>query len=283
MKPSRSYRLALSKREQLLSRFLTVEQQLSLDGCENILDSFRACISEGMASINMSIPSLNRFLTTGRWLNIYEAVRKETRKTGDSLEKEVKRRIPHWYRQRRTVDKLLRFRRDTHYASLNLGGAGSHQYGVCSVILDLSHWAPYHTCFGGDSIRACFDAQGRQVLADEAVLEKFGVGDDIYQVAVIRHQQLLRQAEPGIDPTELQDVLEASSSLIEFHLHGPVSRDHILRVVMPRSQRNHYWELSKSSSAITKPWPQEYDIVPFFLKMNSLLETYRIPFLVAGG
>jgi hypothetical protein len=283
MKGSQSYQLAHSMRGQLLRRFQIIEQQLSRDGYKNILNAFQACILGGTACINMSIPTLNRFLKTGRWLNIYEAVYKETGKTGDSLEKEVSRRIPNWYKQRRTIDNLLRFRRDTHYASLNIGGPGAHRYGVCCVIFDLSHWAPYHTCFGGDSIRACFDAQGSQVLMDHTILENFGIGQDVYQVAVIKHQEYLRQTKPGLDPNELRDILEASDSLIEFHLPGPMTRDHIVRIVMSRGQRNHYWELSKRSFSIPKPWPQEYDIVPFFLEMNQLLERYNIPFLMAEG
>jgi hypothetical protein len=113
------------------------------------------------------------------------------------------------------------------------------------------------------------------------ILENFAVGEDAHKVAAIKHQGYLHQATPGFDPVALRNILEASNSLIEFHLHGPVTRAHVLRIVMPRALRNHYWELSQRASALSMPWPQEYDIVPFFLELVRLMDMFNIPFLVS--
>jgi hypothetical protein len=276
-----AYRLAYSLRPNLLKRFSELEEQLSKQDALDRLFAFEYLVEHGSAAINMSLPCCVDFLRSGEYLNIYELVAKETGKSKRALEEEVRRRTSPWYDQRRKIDGLFKFRRDTHYASLNLGGPGPERYGVCCVIFDIKHWAPYHTCYGGDSIRACFSSNGMQVVEDMEVLQKFGIGEDAYRIAGVVHRQYLQAGLPGFDQSELRGILEASDSLLEFHLHGSVRREHAIRVIMSRHNRNHYWELSLRASSLPKPWPQEYDMVGFFLEMVSLLDKSQIPFVLA--
>jgi len=279
----KAYILALSLRPKLFDKFNDVKERLLRNGFKNRLIAFETLIRDCKASINMSIPKCNDFLKYGRWLNINEFVFIKKGKTGADLEKEIKSYLGKWYTSRRTIDKLFRFRRDTHYASINLGGIGPQRYGACCVVFDLSNWTPYYTCYGGDSIRACFDSKGNKVLADDAILEHFGVGQDVYQIATVRHKRYLREKKPGINISELQAILESTDSLIEFHHHGSVIREHIAQVIMSHAQITHYWELAERSSAKPKPWPQEYDVVPFFLEMIKLLDFYNIPLILKEG
>ena len=75
----------------------------------------------------------------------------------------------------------------------------------------------------------------------------------------------------GLDRSELRAILELSDSLIEMHIHGSITRDHIARVTMSRETRDHYWELAERASAVPEPWPREYDMVPYFQDVVSLL------------
>lgn len=277
----RAYYLALKNRPHLQNRFEEVSTRLSSAGFKSQLHTFVACLREGKAAINMSIPRCNHFLKSGQWLNIYEVVAKETGKTGIELLLEVKNRIPHWYSQRRKLDELFGFRRDTHFASLNIGGGGAQRYGVCCVIFDLSHWEPYYTCYGGDSIRACFDADGNKILSDTDILKYFAPGIDVHSVAVIRHEDYLQNPQPGINLVDLRGIIEASDSLLEYHLHGKIGRSHIEKIILPGDKRNHYWNLALRSNSIPPPWPQEFDIVPHFLELVKLIDSYNIPLVTA--
>src|SRR5689334_11469795 len=69
--------------------------------------------------------------------------------------------------------RAFRLRCGTHYAAFNLGGAGAHRYGRCCVVFDLRYWAPFHTCYAGDSIRACFQVDKSPALSEEEILAGF--------------------------------------------------------------------------------------------------------------
>lgn len=272
-----AYDLALSLRRALRLRYDAVEQAISCTGRKGLLVAFKAAIQKGSASINMTLPDCTRFLRTGVWLNIYEVAANETGKTGEDLEREVASRISKWYAQRRRINELFNFGVDTHYAALNLGGAGAQHYGTCCVVFDLDRWKPFFTCFGGDTIRACFDSTGAQVQDDREILQKFAVGDDRVAVSVVRYLDYLNDDKVGLDLSELRGILEDSESLIELHQHGPVSRDQVLRIVIPRKRGIALRELARRSATVPQPLPQEFDQVPFFLELNRLASLYDIP------
>lgn len=276
-----AYNLAVTLRTDLERRYAETKRRLVEGGRRNEVRALSSMIKDGTASINMSMPNLNRFLKSGQWLNIYEATSWETGMTGNELEEEVSRRIPDFHRQRRTIEKLLRFGHDAHYAALNLGGAGPQRYGVCCVVLNVKNWLPFYTCFGGDPIRACFDSEGRQVLTDAEILSNFAVGEDAHRIAIIRHEEYLRGAGPALDPAEVRAIVEASDSLIELHRHGPVNRRDVVSVNMSRERRGHYWDLARRASSAPSPYALEFDAVPYFTEMIQLLDSHGIPFLIA--
>lgn len=234
----------------------------------------------------MSIPSLVRFLTEGGYLNVYEFVQRETGLRGRALEEEVQERLRGMGPARLKIDRLFGFRRDTHYASLNLGGPGPQRYGPCCVVFDLSHWAPFHTCFAGDTIRSCFDGAGAQALSDDEILESLAIGEDAVRLAVIRHKEFLRRQSFCVDPREVRDIVEAQDSLLEFHLHGAVTRKQVQEVRISRTEHHHLRDLSERFDALphpSRPLRLEFERVPLFRDLTALLKKHGIPLLMAEG
>ena len=79
----------------------------------------------------------------------------------------------------------------------------------------------------------------------------------------------------------LRGLLENSDSLIEIHLHGPIRREQIRAVLMPRSDLAHFWDLAQRAEDAPRPDAQEFDVVPFFLRLVELLRDHRIPLQMA--
>ena len=271
---------ALSKRGQaaLVAKLHRLEYELSLSHASHRLVGFLQIINSGFASINMSLANCVRFVETGQWLNIYEAEAVRTGKSGAALFRHVQRKIPKWFNRRRTIERLLRFRLDTHYASLNVGGAGPTRYGVCCVELDPKLCEPYCTCFSGDTLRAVFDEYGTRILGDDEILEKFAAHGDIAALAAIGWSHLLSSESPAISEGLVKNALEASDSVIEIHVHGPVYRTHVRRVVMERKDLDSLWDLTcRSERFHGRNPPQEFDAVPHFKRLLNLLEIHGIP------
>jgi hypothetical protein len=229
----------------------------------------------------MSVPSLVRFMEEGAWLNVYESTAKKTGLEGDELRQAVGNRLREFKRQRLKIDQMFRFELDTHYATLNLGGLGPRRYGPCCVVFDLKHWAPYHTCFAGDSIRACFDSAGESVLDDDAVLAKFGIGEDADRLAVIRHCKMLERQWFCLDPCEVRHIVEDEDSLLELHLHGPVTRSQVQEVRIARENFHSWRSLLERYDPSSKSW--EFDLVPSLHRMKELVEEYDVPLVLADG
>lgn len=276
-----AYKLAAARRRNFRKSYSELQTRLKHDGCGAQLIEFVSFVKSGQASINMSVASCVRFLETGVWLNVFEAIRKETGATGKLLEAKVRRRLRYWYVRRRAIERLLCFQRDTHYSALNLGGPGASRYGPCCVLLRTTHEHKFATAFAGDSLRALFDASGKRVLNDDEGLSLFSVRDDASRLAAIRCRHEIAASRPGVDPLRLRGLLENSDSLIEIHLHGPVRRAHIEAVLMARSDLAHFWDLAQRAESVRPPSPQEFDVVPFFLRLIELLRAHRIPLQIA--
>ena len=276
-----SCRLALSRRPNLVDRFETALKRLEDAGRTSVVRSFRTVLARGRVAINMSTPNLKRFLEQGHWLNIYEAVAKEDKLKGKDLNHEVRKRLQGFAEPRQALDKLFRFRRNTHYASLNLGGAGPQRYGFFCVVFKIENWSPFHTCFAGDSIRACFRKGGTRLLTDEEVLQGLALGADLDLLAVVRYEEFLRKQQFCVDPRELRNMVEASDSLLELHLHGPVRRSQILEVLMSRSFYDQLCDLSDRIKSCYDPEVLEFDKFLPFMEVLRLLNLYRIPLVVA--
>src|SRR3989442_7083795 len=124
-----AYLLALKQRERLAQKYKSLQRELRPIGCHARLRDFIAFVQTGCPGINMSVVNCVRFLESGEWLNVYEATAKATRVRGILLDQKIRKRIRTWYLPRRAIERLLRFRRNTHYAALNLGGPGTTRYG----------------------------------------------------------------------------------------------------------------------------------------------------------
>jgi hypothetical protein len=229
----------------------------------------------------MPITKVARFVEEGSYLNIYEFVARETGLSGEDLERSVLERLKEFGPLRLKLDRLFCFQHDTHYASFNLGGAGARRYGSCCVTFDLRHWAPFHTCFAGDSIRACCSPEKEPLLKDEEILTSFGIGEDLDRLAVIRHERFLERQAHGLDPGEVRDIIEADDSLLEIHLHGPVTRECIQEVRLSRADYHHLCDLSERAKGLSEPLPWEFDSVEPFQKMLAALDRFDIPLVLA--
>jgi hypothetical protein len=281
-KEPRPYKLAFSRRARLQSAYAQVSERLHERAKSEILRLFQAAIEQGVASINMSIPDLNRFLKTGRWLNKYESVSIETGLKGRALVREVSRRLRELGSKRIEIDRILELQPDTHYSALNLGGLGvEEKFGSCCVVLDLSRWAPFHTCFSGDSIRACYTREGER-LDVEAILDKFSVGENIAYLATVMQEAYLDGLN-RFDAAELRDVIESPISPIEIHLHGPVLREHILEVRLARKKLRYLSALRDRYERTEFKRASEFDDVEPFEELRHLLTFCQIPLRVVGA
>lgn len=278
-----AYERALSGRDHLRSRFEESCERLDKCGRGNTLRSFRAILSRGRAAVNMPIPKLVRFLEEGGYLNIYEFVARETGLTGDDLDKAVEARLRDLGPLRRRLDRLFHFQSDTHYAALNLGGAGALRYGRCCVVFDLRHWAPFHTCYAGDSIRSCFLPDRSPALSEAEILARFATGEDLDRLAVVHWEKSLDDPtrEPCLQPSEVRDIVEAEDSILEIHLHGPVTRDRIQEVLLSRNDYRHLRDLVQRAEGRSLPLPWEFDEAEPFQRMLELLERFEIPLVLA--
>jgi hypothetical protein len=265
------------------TRFDSACGRLATASCNGALRSFRSILGRGKAAINMPLPKLVRFVEEGSYLNIYELVARETGLSGADLEGAVLDRLKDFGPLRLKLDRLFCFEFDTHYASFNLGGAGARRYGSCCVVFDLGHWAPFHTCFAGDSIRACCSSGRAPLLADDEILASFGTGADLDRLAVIRHERFLERHAHTLDPGEVRDILEADDSLFEIHLHGPVTRDLVQEVRLSRADYHHFCDLAERARGLSGPLPWEFDSVEPFQAMLAALDRFDIPLVLAEG
>jgi hypothetical protein len=275
--------IARAGRPGLLSRYEALVEALGTGGCAGSLRSFLALLGQRTAAVNMTLPRLVSFLEDGHYLNVYEFIARGTGLDGDELEEAVRRHLRDLGDRRLKIDRLFGFGSESHYASLNLGGAGATRYGSACVIFDLSNWEDAHTCFDGDSIRACFTRTGDQALADEQILERFALGEDAEQLAALRHRELLEREPNCVDPLEVRRRIEADDSLIEIHLLGPVRREHVREVRLTRSEYSHLRDLRERSRRLTGPKPWEFDRVEPFERLLNLLDRFEIPLVLAEG
>jgi hypothetical protein len=278
-----AYTRAAAGRHALLSRFETCRERLKRNGRSKALRSFQAILARGTAAINMPIPKLVRFIEGGEYLSIYEFVAKETGLTGEDLERAVSDRLREFGPVRLKLDRLFGFQHDSHYASLNLGGAGARRYGCCCVVFDLRHWAPFHTCYAGDSVRACCHEDKTPALTDEEILAEFAIGEDLERLATVRWEPSLQDLAQGpyFDNSEVRHIVEAADSLLEIHLHGPVTRDRIEEVRLAKADYRHLRDLVRRAEGRSGPFPWEFDNVEPFRKMLEALDRFEIALVLA--
>jgi hypothetical protein len=273
IKLTRADKKALSGRADLVRRFEEAVERLEEADSRAVLRSFQALLSKGKVAVNMSIPRLVRFLEEGQWSNIFEAVSRETGLKGAELDQEVARRLGEFAAPCRRLGGLFGFRRDTHYAYLNLGGAGAQGCGICCVILDICRWPFSHTCFAGDSISSL--RYGREAL------RSFVPGPDWERLAVIKYEPYIKDNAFCIDPVKLRKLVESRDSSIEFHLHGPVTREMVSGVMISRGSYEKLDRLADGMESSSDARDRRSDKIGYFRKLLRLLEQYGIPLTVA--
>ena len=186
-----AYALAKSTRENLARRFGRLRQDLDRRNCTIHLTGFLSILDCRRCSINMSLESCIRLLKSGRLLNRHESIALNTGLTGKQLEDAVRKSIPAWGKQRQVFERLLKFGQNTHYTAMNLGGAGATRYGICCVIFDINQLGDYLTCFGGDSLRAAFNSNGKRLLNKAEILSWFTVETDLSSMAALKHHEYI--------------------------------------------------------------------------------------------
>lgn len=278
-----AYERAAAGRHALQARFELCRERLKRNGRSGALRSFQAILARGTVAINMPIPKLVRFIEEGGYLSIYEFVARETGLTGKDLERAVLDRLREFGSIRLKLDQLFQFQHDTHYASFNLGGSGARRYGCCCVVFDPRHWTTFYTCYAGDSIRACCLADKTPALTEEEILADFAVGEDLERLATVRWEPSLQDLTQGpyFDPSEIRHIVEAADSLLEIHLHGPVTRDRIEEVRLAKADYRHLRDLARRAEGHPGPLPWEFDNVEPFRKMLESLERFEIPLVLA--
>lgn len=287
-KRSASYQLAMKGRPALVARVETLIKALNGAGCDAATYAFLHFLTDrGQAGINMSIRNCLRFLKSGAWLSIYEAVHEETGKVGDELEVAVRQRLEakgvDWYERRKHIEKLFRFDHHTHYAALNVGGEGAQRYGDCCVLIDWPRWSSISTCFGGDTLREHFTTEGELLAVDTEMLQLFAIGKDLDKLALIKHEQSLRMHAkppsgpplypPGFNQAQMRNVMEGDDSLIELHLHGAVTDADVRAIVMSQKRVDELWRGWWEWEAAGKPKTHRFESVRYFVELNALIES----------
>lgn len=230
-KEPRPYKLAATALPDLLRKYNHVQSTLSGDGALTRLKTFEDLIQRGCPSINMTIPGCIRFLESGRWLNVYEAVALKVGVSyGSAFESALREKLGVWYEPRTTLDRLMGFRKDTHYAALNIGGCGP-DYGECCVRFGTSAPLVFATCFAGDTLQVVFDENAAPVLSREEILGRFSTYLHRATLAAVHHHRFLAQSAI-IDKDVLVNMLDDRETLIEVHIHGAVRREHAVEIAL---------------------------------------------------
>lgn len=229
----KSYTLAQTKRSALVRRYTKVVASLVGDGVKSRLKTFESMLKNGCPAINMTLPGCIRFLESGHWLNVHEVVALNVKASqGPDFDRELQRILGPWYKPRIDFERLLEFRRDTHYSALNLGGAGP-DYGECCVRFGSSAPLEFSTIFAGDPLRVAFDDDGNRILSDDDVLARFAIYCDRAALAAVANPAFL-DSMPIIDRDSLIRMLDDRETLIEVHLHGSVRREHATEIAIQR-------------------------------------------------
>lgn len=226
-----SYELALEQRPRHLAAYHALGRRVEGegDGAAARLRTFEALIARARPAINMTLLGCIRFLESGRWLNVWEKVAIDLGTSrGPAYEAAVGSEMGGWLRPRATLERLLRFQRDTHYAALNLGGTGP-SYGDWCVRFDHSGVLRFATSFAGDPLRWVFDEDGNQVLSDDDVLTRFACHDERVALAA-RHNEHLLLGNLLVDEDLMRTLLEDRETLIEVHIHGEVLAEHAVEI-----------------------------------------------------
>ena len=245
--------------------------------------SFEYIIGESDVAINMTIPTCVDFLTNGKYFNIYELARWETKKSGKALEEEVKRRSGNFYFMRKAIEKRLGFSRKTHYASLNVGGTGASRYGECCVIFNKKKWENKMTSFGGDSILTCFDNNGSFVLSSNDLKTLFTIDKATHKLAVIkRKEHIAKINSPALKIKDIISIMESDDSIIEFHIHNEINTEDIREIRIPSKRYRELWNLTEEASLKKPPLARQYDIVPYFKNFIKLSLDNSIPLKELG-
>lgn len=286
---TKAYALASSLRSELRQRASIEAARASSSSAAKLRDIGDLAHKDRMLIIGMTITECVRLLEEGVWLNIYEIVASESGLSGDALEDAVDERLKrkgiNWSLRRHKIEKLLHFGTDVHYASLAFGGDPEGRYGdgACSVVFDLQHWEPRATCFAGDPLRVCFNEAGDQILTDDQVLNLFAVGEDWWDLLLLQSSTLVRtladEQKPWIDPREVRSLLEDPDFMLEFHLHGPVTRSQVRKVIIPRrftvrwQRQMDLWEVQRQ-----QPAQERHALVnaPRFQKLLTLVKHFDI-------
>jgi hypothetical protein len=283
----RACKLAFSRREDLLRRFDDTVRRLTEANRRPVLRSFRAVLSNGKVAINMSTLKLRRFLSEGKWLNIYESAEREGKKIGlkgREIDRVVKRRLQGYAGPRRKIDTLLRFRRDTHYSYLNLGGPGPKGYGFFTVILDVDVSTQFCTCFAGDSILSNFVLRGSRArsIPNEEIIQNFALGADWIALATVEYEKYLSDQRFCVNARSVRHLFESDDSFFEFHLHGSIKRSCISEVrISQESYEPLQAELLKGDYVL-HPDVERFKKVRLFQEVVQLLDKHEIPLIIGG-
>lgn len=270
---------ARQRKPVLAKRFTAEMARLSKAGGKAALLDFMAQLDEGYPAINMRCGTLAHFLETGKYLNTYEVAESETLRTKKPIHEILKRILGDWYAPRLNVDRILGMRFDTHYAYKNMGSRGPTEYGPCSVVLSKRLLRLQATAFSGDSVCSIFDKDARQLLTKSEALALLATADCSTKLAALEHSRFIETSKHGISVRDLHGRFDARDTLLELHIHGPIRRGDIIRIMMSESDLKRLFDLLEEISIrnLRPPWSRKYDEAAAFGRMYSRAQEHSIP------
>lgn len=244
------------------------------------LRGFSSELSKGRPAINMKVGTLLDFITSGEYLNVYEVSARQAAASKMSIVNVLKEKLgPIWYKPRIRTDRLLGMNIDSHYAFLNIGGAGPiDKYGPCSVVLDDSLLRPHGTAFAGDSIKSIFDKRLRPILTKRQALDLLATASEATELAILAQRLFIERSRNGIDLRLLRKIIEAADSLLELHIHGPIRRQDIVEVVMEGADHDRLWTTvcDMKDGRIRPPFSWKYDEAIAFAKLVKVCARHSV-------
>lgn len=223
--------IACTQSSSLQQKYDLVLSTTSNPGDATRLRTFEAVIQQGCPAINMTLAGCIRFLESGKWLSIYEAIALEVGgANGSKFEKALREKLGDWYQPRTEFDRVLGFRTDTHYAALNIGGCGP-DYGECCVRFGRMPRLRVATCFVGDPLQVVFDEDGVQLLSRDEVLDRFSAYLHRTKLATVHIYHKLPTCIP-VNLDALIEMLDDRRTLIEVQIHGAVRREHAVEIAL---------------------------------------------------
>jgi hypothetical protein len=185
--------------------------------------------------------------------------------------------LDEWGQSRLHVERTLRFGPDCRYLAASWTGRGVPHYGPISLQFRVPD--ERLTFFDGDSA----EIAGRlgQTKTPENIIRRSCTRSGLPNMLLARHSATIARMSSPLNLDHLDAALANNPEIIEAHLHGPLSTDHLRRIRFARSyvegMRVQLREavargISRLGPSTPRSAGEEFDELYYFLILQRLCE-----------